>query len=386
MVVLLRNNAWFVSFARWTGWRLVSAILATAIAIHFIYFAHVRPALDWDVVAYTAAILKGGTLMKEGVLDASALHSATWAALEPYLTPELLAYMTTGPYRQAQFSDPVALMSQLPLFESKYGYVLLLRVVANVTGPVHAVILVSLAGALGLLALLFAKAWHLDGIATLAWLPIVLLFKLSSFASMSTPDSITAFVATAGFALLLSSRIPVATVLLIGAALLRPDSVILNAILCLALAARGNYLAAAVLAIGSVAAYQFNVVMSGHLGWWAQIHYTFIEIQADLAGYSPVFTLGQYTTVLRTQLVEISSQPWAHAGIAVGLLSVILAASTKDVWPSLLLAAIVVGVIVRFPLYPSAEVRLYAPSLYMMSVLLLYLASRKTSTTRTSTA
>ncbi len=57
---------------------------------------------------------KGGTLMKEGVLDASALHSATWAALGPYLTPELLAYMTTGPYRQAQYSDPVALMSQLP--------------------------------------------------------------------------------------------------------------------------------------------------------------------------------------------------------------------------------------------------------------------------------
>jgi hypothetical protein len=157
-----------VHVARWKGWTVLSAVLALLVAAQFVYFSLTRPSIDWDTVPYTMAILKGPAFETKGVLDAPALHAATWATLKPWLTPDLLAYMTEGDYRIAQYTQPAALVSQLPLFESKYGYVLALKAVASFTSPVQAIILASLVGALGTLAIVFAAAVRLDGIASLA--------------------------------------------------------------------------------------------------------------------------------------------------------------------------------------------------------------------------
>lgn len=364
------------AFADWRGWRTVSAILALLIAVYFIFFAFTRPALDWDVVAYTMAILKPGATSPDGTIDAVALHAASWATVKPHLSPEGLAYLTTGTsYTEAQHLDPTALISQLPLYESKYGYIVLLKVVALVAEPVRAIVMVSLISALGILALLGHAAWRLDGIATLAWLPIVLLFGLGSFASMVSPDTVFAFAYAAGIAALLSERLRLAVACFLVAALLRPDGIILNVIFCGVLAFRRHYGATGILLFGSIAAYAMNVLTSRHIGWWTQFHFNFVGLQNVLTDFQPPFDLGIYFRVLIAQIGVVSHLSWVHAAVAAVLTAILLLKRpASGPWASLLLGALLVGAAVRFLLYPSSEIRFYTPHLFGIGLIILFAA------------
>lgn len=364
------------AFADWKGWRAVSAVLAILIAIYFAYFAITRPAIDWDVVPYTMAILKAGATSPDGTIDVVALHARSWAAVKPHLSPEALAYLTKGTsYVEAQYLDPTALVSQLPLYESKYGYILLLKGVALVVEPVRAIVLVSLVSALGILLLLVQASWRLDGIATLAWLPIVLLFGLGSFASMVSPDIVFTFAYAAGIAALLSERLRLAVVCFLMAALLRPDGIILNVILCGVLAFRRHYGATGVLLLGSFAAYAMNVLASRHIGWWPQFHFNFVGLQNVLTDFHPPFDLGIYFRVLISQIGVVSHLPWVHAAVAAVLTAVLLLKRpASGQWASLLLGALLLGAAIRFLLYPSSEIRFYTPHLFGIGLIILYAA------------
>lgn len=362
------------ALADWRGWRLVSVILATFIALYFAWFAITRPALDWDVVPYTMAILKAGATAPDGTVDIAALHARTWATIKPLVTQEELFYLTkASSYVAAQYLDPNALFSQLPLYESKYGYILLLRAVALVAEPVRAIVLVSLASALGILAILVQAAWRLDGIATLLWLPVVLLFGLGSFASMVSPDPIFTFAYVAGIAALLSERMRLAVFCFLAAALLRPDGIVLNVFLCGVLAVRREYGATLVLLAGSAAAYGVNMLPSHHIGWWPQFYFTFVELQNVLTGFRPAFDPGLYLEVLEVQIGRVSHLAWIHAGVAAVLIAILLLARRdRDRGAGLLLIALLTGAAIRFLLYPSAEIRFYTPHLFGIGLIALH--------------
>ncbi len=362
------------AIAEWKGWRSVSASIAFLIACYFVYFAITRPALDWDVVPYTMAILKAGATSPDGMIDAATLHARTWAAIEPHLSPEGVAYLTTAnDYVEAQFFDPAALASQLPLYESKYGYIVLLKGVARAVDPVRAIVVVSLVGALGILALLVHAAWPLEGIASLAWLPIVLLFQLGSFASMVSPDAIFAFACVAGIAALLSERLRLAVFCLLMAALLRPDGVVLNVFLCCVMAARRQYRATLVLLAGSLAAYAMNMLAGQHIGWWPQFYFNFVERVNVLTDFRPSFDPGLYFDVVMDQIGRVSHMAWLHAAVAAVLIAIILLARPDGGRRlGLLLMALLVGVAVRFLLYPAAELRFYAPHLLGIGLIILH--------------
>jgi hypothetical protein len=360
------------AIAEWKGWRSVSASIAFLIACYFVYFAITRPALDWDVVPYTMAILKAGATSPDGMIDAATLHARTWAAIRPHLSPEGLAYLTTS-NDEAQFLDPAALASQLPLYESKYGYIVLLKGVALAVDPVRAIVVVSLMSALGILVLLVHAAWRLEGIASLAWLPIVLLFQLGSFASMVSPDTIFAFACAAGIAALLSERLRLAVFCLLMAALLRPDGIVLNVFLCCVMAARREYRATLVLLAGSLAAYAMNMLASQHIGWWPQFYFNFVQRGNVLTDFRPSFDFGLYFDVVTDQIDRVSHLAWLHAAVAAALLAILLLARLDGGrWPGLLLMALLVGAAVRFLLYPSAELRFYAPHLFGIGLIILH--------------
>lgn len=363
-----------VALAEWKGWRPVSAIVAFLIASYFVYFAITRPALDWDVVPYTMAILKAGATSPDGTIDAATLHARTWAAITPHLSPEGLAYLTTSNgYVEAQFRDPAALASQLPLYESKYGYIVLLKGMALAVDPVRAIVVVSLVSALGILVLFVQATWRLEGIASLAWLPIVLLFQLGSFASMVSPDTIFAFAYTAGIAALLSERLRLAVFCLLMAALLRPDGIVLNVFLCCVMAVRREYRATLVLLAGSLAAYAMNMLASQHVGWWPQFYFNFVERVNVLTDFRPSFDPGLYLEVVTDQIGQVSHLAWLHAAVAAVLTAILLLARPGGGrWSGLLLIALLVGAAVRFLLYPSAEFRFYAPHLFGIGLIILH--------------
>lgn len=362
------------AFAEWKGWRFVSAVLAVLVGFYFVFFAVTRPALDWDVVGYTMAVLKPAAISVDGSIDVVALHERSWSAVKPHFSPAALAYLTTGSsYSEAQHLNPSALISQLPLYEIKYGYVIVLRSITLALEPVRAIVLVSLVGALGILALLVHGAWRLDGIATLAWLPIVLLFGLGSFASMVSPDTIFTFACVAGIAALLAERVRLAVLCFLVAVLLRPDGLILNVVLSIVLAARRENRAALVLLLGSVAAAAFAYYAGRHIGWWAQFHFNFVGPQNVLTDFDPAFDPGLYVRILLTQIGTVSHLPWVHAAVAAVLTAILLLGRpASGRWASLLLGALLVAAGVRFLLYPSSEIRFYIPHLFGIGLIILY--------------
>lgn len=367
------------AFAEWKGWKAASGVLAAAVATYFIYFAITRPAVGWDVVAYTMAALKDGALRPDGTVDIVTLHARTWAALRSFLGDAALLPLTQGTsYLETQYRDPAALASQLPLYESKYGYVLLLKALAPVMEPPRAVVTVSLVATLGILALLVRAAWRLEGIATLAWLPIALLFGLGSYASMMSPDAAFALAGVAGIAALLSQRLWPAVACFIAAVLLRPDGLVLSLVICAALAVRRQRGAALALLAGSAAAYAVNVLVSHHVGWWAQFHVSFLGQQNVLTGFQPAFDPGLYARFLLTQVSTVAHVAWMHAAVAAVLLAVVLLrASEEGAWGGVLLAALVAGAVLRFLPHPTSEIRFYAPYLFGIGLIVLHAAARR---------
>ncbi|WP_439613584.1 hypothetical protein [Reyranella sp.] len=367
------------AFAEWRGWRLVSAVLAVLVGFYFVFFAVTRPALDWDVVGYTMAVLKPAAMTADGSIDVVALHERSWSAVKPHLSPAALAYLTTGSsYSEAQHLDPRALISQLPLYEIKYGYILVLKSVTLALEPVRAIVMVSLVGALGILALLVQGAWRLDGIATLGWLPLVLLFGLGSFASMVSPDAIFAFACVAGIAALLAERVWLAVACFLLAVLLRPDGIILNVVLSGVLAVRRENRAALVLLLGSVAAAAVAYYAGRHIGGWAQFHFKIVGPQNVLTDFDPAFDPNLYFRILLTQIGTVSHLSWVHAAVAAVLTAILLLGRpASGRWASLLLGALLVAAGVRFLLYPSSEIRFYIPHLFGIGLIILYAAQAR---------
>ena len=346
-------------------WRALSRALFAAVAAYLVFFSLTRPSTDWDMVPYTMATLRDGSLSTE------ALHAKTWALVKAHVSAGTFRELTTGSaYREAQYASPVALASQMPLFESKYGFVLLLKTVALVADPLDALVWLSLIGALATLVVLFHEASRLSGIACLSWFPFAKLFGLSAMASLPTPDSMATGIYVVGFWALLSGRLWLAVALLVAGTFVRPDNALLNAALCLAVATL-SLRATGVLLAGSIAAVLLDMSLGHHIGWWRHFYYNFIEIQSDLAGFDPPFDLRIYGLAIMRSLKELPHWDWVYEGLAACLLALAMLARRNQPLVRLLLLALIGGAVAKFVVYPSVEGRLYSPILFGLAVVAL---------------
>src|SRR5690606_14605091 len=123
---------------------------------------------NWDMVAYTAAVLSD-----EGQ-TAEDLHRETWGVVASHVSGEDFAALSTGGgaasrnYRAEQYRNAEAFMSMLPMYEVKVGYVALLRALSAVLDPVRSMMLVSAASAVGLTFIMFWASRSAGGPMTLA--------------------------------------------------------------------------------------------------------------------------------------------------------------------------------------------------------------------------
>lgn len=351
------------------GWQILSWILAGSVAAYFVYVAADHPSRDWDMVSYVMAILNDGTR------DVAALNVDTWAAIKSRTTEAELRHLTTGvPYREELYANAAALVSQLPIYESKYGYVLLTKAVALVLHPVDTLVWISLAGSLTILAVLFGHSLRLGGIASLAWLPIVKLLNLSALSNFPTPDAIATAFVLLGVGALLARRFAWAVVLLVVATFLRPDTFILNGLLGLWLLPQ-SLRATLALAVGTIAAYQFDMWMGKHPGWWAQFTFNFMEMPTDLRVFAPRFELAAYLDVLKAQALRIHHHDWVYSVLGLFILAASSASGPDRPRILGLLAVLAVAFVVRFLLYPSLEWRVYSSILFALPLLVLYAAA-----------
>src|SRR5471032_1391558 len=330
------------SVVYWRGWKALSLVLLAGVVLYFIYFAITRPAWDWDMVPYTLAALSGGAS------DVAAVNAKTWAIVKAHLSgAEFAGLISSDAYRRALYGDAAALASQLPLYESKLGYILLLKALSVFTDPIKAMMGVTLVSTLGALALLARQSWRIAGIATLGWLLLIKLFGLN--ASMTNPDMFITFIYMVGFTAFLGRKFGLAAGIFILAAIVRQDGVVLNLALAATMVALSSTRAGVVLAVGSLAAYLLDTSIGHHIGWWPNYYFAFVEVQPNLY--------------------------WSYAALAVTMLSAILLARRSDSIAGLLLLAILAAAVLRFLAYPSTEIRLYWPIVFGLSMILQHVAA-----------
>jgi hypothetical protein len=201
--------------------------------------------------------------------------------------------------------------------------------------------------------------------------PFVGLFGLSGLATMLSPDPVATFLYVVAFAALLSGRLKVALGLAILAVFIRPEGVVLNVVLFAVLVRRWP-VPAAVLLLASAALCFANLMLSSHVGWWAQFHYNFVETMPDLAAPRPGFEFRTYLFVLTERLRELVHQPWFHAAVGAVILALALLGRGGGPLAMPLLLAIVAAAPIRFIFYPSVEMRHYGALLFGLALIVLH--------------
>lgn len=378
---------------------IVSAVLLAA-GVGLLLDLADRPRIfNWDLVAYTGLVHELEVAL-EGIPPArraAEVHRRTYEDLEAELPANVYERLTAHPrYRDHRAwewgrqvtRDPDAFSAALRFYRGRVGFTGLVFLVHRAGVPtVRAVRVACLAGYVAVVVLLWAwigsrfhtsrRPWQ----GPLAGLSVAmatgLAAPLADVARLWTPDLAGAFFLLAGLrALLVRTGAVPALVLFLAAVLVRPDHALTLAIVLAAAAltpglvrrTRRPIVAAA--AVGFPLLYLALGAWSGHPGWTALFHFTFVEERVDLSGASVGWAdyLGAFADlaarfghsasllffVLGTLLVTFTPRRWDFRGVA----------------ENRILLALLLAFGLRFLLFPVLWPRFWIPlDLFVLIVL-----------------
>lgn len=327
------------------------------------------PERDWDLAAYVALAIEDRFDKPE------ALHAATWEIVRQNTSDKEFTVLTSaGEYRRAQFADASNFHSQLPMYRVKVGYVALVKALAPILGPVAAIQAINAASVLllgGCLLFAMQRGGFLRG--ALFLVPLMMLSGFVLMARLGTPDMLAAALIVAGTMLLCSRMAWTAAPVLLAAVLVRPDTIIfLFALVLAALAFQWRLLPA-------LTAFVLAVPLSitaGHIGWWPHFWFSTVEMQANMEGFRPAFSVAAYLTGLASGLaISMIKYNWP-AVVALLLLGAWLVVRErrdipKDIAMPMLAMMLAVGG--KFVAFPMPYDRIYAVHLWLFAVSLLAL-------------
>ncbi|HTR83246.1 MAG TPA: hypothetical protein VMI56_02125 [Reyranella sp.] len=298
----------------------------------------------------------------------------TFALVRRHTSPDEFQTMIGAgtSFGDSLLAHPQLLVTQLPLYEDKLGYVVALRLLSPFLDPVNAMTAISLVSAIGITTILFNLSRPLAGVATLSWLALVKLFFLTS--SAVTPDLVVTFIALLGFWALLSRRCWLAASLLVLGTIVRPDNVILGCTVGVVMLFQSRRAGITAIA-GSILAFAADGLLSHHFGWWGQFYYNFVSTTLDLGNFHPAFSLQQYFAVLLRQTAALLHANWPYAGLGIAILAALLTSRSEDRLASHLLWALVGTMALRFVAYPSTELRHYWPVMFGFAQIALHAAA-----------
>lgn len=306
----------------------------------------------------------------------------------------VLLTLQQGPYRETMASDSAAFYEQLPFYRVRPLYILVVAGCSKFTSTVSAAtVLVSVVSVsvCGMLLLWYgvrtAGALFGGGVAALhAISPAVV-----NAAKLSSPDALLTLWVTLAAILLVRRATWQAAGLLAAGVLIRTDLVVFN--LCLAVAwlwlADGRGVAAMTsLLAGSVGLVAAVNAWAGNYGYKALYHFTFIE--GAVPHPAALRGLGIPTALFFRAIVTGARYSLANGGLSMVLVLLVLCAAflrwrrptgcpDRDRRPACvaLLLAVAAYTGIRFILFPELDLRLAAPSVAMLAVVLLTLGGRQ---------
>lgn len=267
----------------------VAGALAILVAMATtVIYSVTKPDNNWDMIPYIA------TALENRYPDPVALHTETWRQVSAVTDEhELNALQNGGSYRHAQWQSPESFASQLPMYNVKAGYVQLLRLIEPYTGLVLGGHLISITAAIVVGVIILGLLAYYNALqAGLLVAPALLLAGYGPMTSAVFPDIVLAALSFAAIAAFIRERDWLAALLLMLAFTIRPDNIIMTFALLIAAVLFGwRKLPLLVAFVVSVIAGLYISKSAGHIGWWAHLYFTCIEMQPSLTGFKPDFSI-----------------------------------------------------------------------------------------------
>ena len=335
----------------------VASIILFAVVV--VVMAQLRPGYNWDSLAYLALAAR------DQFPNISDLHAYTYGLHQAALPPEQFTALAEGDgFRLRQFSDPEAFGSMLGMYEVKWLYVWLLKVMSPIFGPFGAAQAIN-ASAMAILAASLSQ-WLREA-RLLAYAPLVIcmlfLLQLSTISASPIPDFLTNALAIAALLNFERGRNLIGSILMILAVMTRPDQ-----------AAMAGVLMAAAWVVRDRSVWSFTLAFAATLvvwvilrtvapgvGWWPHVWFSTYSMPDTMVGFHPDFSLQVYLTGFGYNLYRsMFENTWLAAYVlALAWAAWLYAKVPTNNRRQMLLLALLLVIPAKFVIFPLHVGRLY---------------------------
>jgi hypothetical protein len=347
--------------------RLAAPIGAIAFSLYILLTAGTAwfmPDVNWDMLPYLA-IAEEGTYP-----DPQALHDYVYSAVKAGVSAGDYKELTDdgGGFRSHMTQDAADFHSLLGMYRIKFLYAEILSGLSHVVSPVEAMQLVQVISVL------------LFGAITLAWLrsegalalapvvgAILIVADFGDAARASTPDVLCSALFLGGLFAYVRKREAATAILLFLAFMVRPDNIVFLAIFAVLLVAfrQKAWGALAGFAVSFVAYFAISH-WAQHPGWWPHLWFSSIGQHYNMDGFEPPFSVAAYLKAFAASVVRaINANTWFGVSVLAlaGWYALGRGSFRLDRRAGILLAALVLGVLAKFAVFPIHDTRIYFPNL-----------------------
>jgi hypothetical protein len=347
--------------------RLAAPIGAAAFALYILLTAVTAwflPDANWDMLPYLA-IAEEGTYR-----DVQALHDYAYGTVRDGVSAgDYKALIDDGGgFRSHMAGNAADFHSLLGMYRIKFLYAEILSTMSSVMSPVEAMRAVSVLSVLlfGAIALLWLRSEGALALAPVAG-AILMMAEFGDAARAATPDLLCSALFLGGLFAYVRGREVATAILLFLAFMARPDNIVFLAVFAVLLVAFRQKARGALAGFAaSLVAYFAISHWAQHPGWWPHLWSSSIEQHYNMNGFDPPFSAVAYLRAFAVSLVRaVSLNSWV--GISVLALAGCYAASCAgfklDRRAGILFAALVLGVLAKFTVFPIHDTRIYFPNL-----------------------
>jgi hypothetical protein len=347
--------------------RLAAPVGAAAFALYILLTAATAwfmPDANWDMLPYLAIAEEGS------YPDAQALHDYAYGTVKAGVSAGDYRTLTDdgGGFRSHMAGNANDFHSLLGMYRIKFLYAEILSTLSSVMSPVEAMRAVSLFSVLlfGAVALLWLRAQGALALAPVVG-AVLIMADFGDAARASTPDLLCAGLFLGGLLAYVRGREVATAILLFLAFMARPDNIVFLAIFAVLLVVfRQKAWGALVGFAASFVAYFAISHWAQHPGWWPHLWFSSIEQHYNMDGFAPPFSVVAYLKAFAASLLRaVSMNSWVGVCVLAlaGWYATNRAGFRLDRRAGILFAALVLGVLAKFTVFPIHDTRIYFPNL-----------------------
>ncbi|QIA23056.1 hypothetical protein [Mesorhizobium sp. AA22] len=347
--------------------RLAAPVGAAAFALYIVLIAVTTwfiPDANWDMLPYLAIAEEGS------YPNVQALHDYAYGTVRDGVSAGEYKTLTddSGGFRSHMAGNSTDFHSLLGMYRIKFLYAEILSTMSSVMSPVEAMRVISVLSVLlfGAIALLWLRSEGALALAPVAG-AVLIMAEFGDAARANTPDLLCSALFLGGLFAYVRGREVATAILLFLAFMARPDNIVFLAIFAALLVAfRQKGWGALTGFAASLVAYFAISHWAQHPGWWPHLWFSNVEQHYNMDGFDPPFSAVVYLRALAASLVRaVSLNSWVGVSVLAlaGWYATGRAGFKLDRRAGILFAALVLGALAKFTVFPIHDTRIYFPYL-----------------------